>query len=131
MTKGLIEVFEKSQVSFPIQIVDENGDPINLTDMTVYFYGTDADQADGDPRIEKSSPSSGVVIDTEATGDITVTLGVADVELDVEGGYLADVGRKLRKTCLANGVLLRPLGNVLYALPPLRTSREPLEKIET
>ncbi len=34
-------------------------------------------------------------------------------------GYLADVGPKMAATALSRGVLLRPLGPVLYALPPL------------
>ena len=33
-------------------------------------------------------------------------------------GYLAGVGRALRAAALERGVLLRPLGNVVYALPP-------------
>ena len=45
------------------------------------------------------------------------------------GGYLADVGRRVRETCIEKGVLLRPLGNVLYALPPLCTSDESLARI--
>ena len=43
---------------------------------------------------------------------------IAAVELDVPGGYLAPIGRQLRRHCLDRGVLLRPLGNVLYAMPP-------------
>jgi adenosylmethionine-8-amino-7-oxononanoate aminotransferase len=54
---------------------------------------------------------------------------IAAVELAGESGYLADVGRQLRRHCLERGVLLRPLGNVLYALPPLGTSQTSLEQI--
>jgi adenosylmethionine-8-amino-7-oxononanoate aminotransferase len=54
---------------------------------------------------------------------------IAAVELCVPGGYLADVGRAMRRRCLAEGVLLRPLGAVLYAMPPLCTSPESLERI--
>ncbi len=54
---------------------------------------------------------------------------VAAVELNVAGGYLADVGQHLRQTCLDRGVLLRPLGNVLYALPPLCTYDDSLGRI--
>ncbi|QDU21100.1 adenosylmethionine--8-amino-7-oxononanoate transaminase [Urbifossiella limnaea] len=50
-------------------------------------------------------------------------------ELDVPGGYLADVGRAMRLAALERGVLLRPLGNVLYALPPLCTSDDSLARI--
>jgi adenosylmethionine---8-amino-7-oxononanoate aminotransferase len=50
--------------------------------------------------------------------------------LDVgNGGYLADVGRRMQAACLDHGALLRPLGNVLYALPPLCTSDESLDRI--
>jgi adenosylmethionine-8-amino-7-oxononanoate aminotransferase len=54
---------------------------------------------------------------------------LAAVELNVAGGYLADVGRQLRRLCLEEGVVLRPLGSVLYALPPLCTSPASLERI--
>jgi adenosylmethionine---8-amino-7-oxononanoate aminotransferase len=45
------------------------------------------------------------------------------------GGYLAEVGQRMRAAALEAGVLLRPLGNVLYALPPLNTSNESLRQI--
>jgi adenosylmethionine-8-amino-7-oxononanoate aminotransferase len=61
--------------------------------------------------------------------DVRVRGTIAAVELDVPGGYLADVGRQLRRHCLGRGVLLRPLGNVLYALPPFCTSDASLEQI--
>jgi adenosylmethionine-8-amino-7-oxononanoate aminotransferase len=56
---------------------------------------------------------------------------IAALELDLPGGYLAPVGARLRTTCLDEGVLLRPLGSVLYAMPPLCTSDESLERIAT
>src|SRR5262249_36120012 len=61
--------------------------------------------------------------------DVRARGTIAAVELDVPGGYLADVGRQLRRHCLDRGVLLRPLGNVLYALPPSCTSDAPLTQI--
>jgi len=54
---------------------------------------------------------------------------IAAVELKVSGGYLADVGRQLRRRCLDEGILLRPLGAVLYAMPPFCVSAESLERI--
>ncbi|MFO1030566.1 MAG: adenosylmethionine--8-amino-7-oxononanoate transaminase [Planctomycetota bacterium] len=38
--------------------------------------------------------------------------------VDERPGYLAAATPKLRAAAIASGVLLRPLGNVLYALPP-------------
>jgi len=61
--------------------------------------------------------------------DVRVCGSIAAVELDVPGGYLASVGRNLRGHCLEQGLLLRPLGNVLYALPPLLISWESLSRI--
>lgn len=54
---------------------------------------------------------------------------MAAVEMNVPGGYLANVGRGMKQAALERGVLLRPLGNVLYALPPWRASRASLERI--
>jgi adenosylmethionine---8-amino-7-oxononanoate aminotransferase len=61
--------------------------------------------------------------------EVRVCGTIAAVELNVPGGYLADVGRQLRHRCLEHGVLLRPLGSVLYAMPPLCTSEHSLEQI--
>jgi adenosylmethionine-8-amino-7-oxononanoate aminotransferase len=63
--------------------------------------------------------------------DVRVRGTIAAVELDVPGGYLADVGRLLRHNCLECDVLLRPLGSVLYAMPPLCTSENSLDRIAT
>jgi adenosylmethionine-8-amino-7-oxononanoate aminotransferase len=60
---------------------------------------------------------------------VRVCGSIAAVELDVPGGYLADAGRRLRAACLEQGVLLRPLGSVLYAMPPFCTSERSLEQI--
>ncbi|HEX5138685.1 MAG TPA: aspartate aminotransferase family protein [Planctomycetota bacterium] len=40
------------------------------------------------------------------------------VEVPAEGGYLAAVGPRMAEAALERAVLLRPLGNVLYAMPP-------------
>jgi adenosylmethionine-8-amino-7-oxononanoate aminotransferase len=61
--------------------------------------------------------------------DVRICGTIAAIEFDVPGGYLADVGRHLRRVCLSHGVFLRPLGNVLYALPPLRTQTAALHRI--
>jgi adenosylmethionine-8-amino-7-oxononanoate aminotransferase len=44
-------------------------------------------------------------------------------------GYLAKAGAAMRSAAITEGVLLRPLGHVLYAMPPLCTSDESLERI--
>jgi adenosylmethionine-8-amino-7-oxononanoate aminotransferase len=61
--------------------------------------------------------------------DVRIRGAIAAVELNVTGGYLAEVGRHMRRRCLEDSVLLRPLGATLYAMPPFCTSPEALERI--
>jgi len=57
-------------------------------------------------------------------GDVRVLGGVAAIELVSSkatkdaGGYLDQVGARLYPAFLERGLLLRPLGNVLYFMPP-------------
>jgi adenosylmethionine---8-amino-7-oxononanoate aminotransferase len=61
--------------------------------------------------------------------DVRICGTIAAVEVNAPGGYLAAVGRHLRNRCLERGVLARPLGCVLYAMPPFCTSQASLERI--
>ena len=54
---------------------------------------------------------------------------IAALEFESPGGYLSGIGRRLRQICLGHDVMLRPLGNVLYAMPPLQTSDTSLHRI--
>lgn len=45
------------------------------------------------------------------------TIAALDLKVPM-GGYLSEVGPKLRAFFLERGFLLRPLGNVLYVMPP-------------
>jgi adenosylmethionine-8-amino-7-oxononanoate aminotransferase len=50
---------------------------------------------------------------------------------DVEAGeasYLNPVGKQIQRHCLEQGVYLRPLGNVVYLLPPLGISTDQLQR---
>jgi adenosylmethionine-8-amino-7-oxononanoate aminotransferase len=46
------------------------------------------------------------------------TMAAFDVEAG-EASYLNPVGKQIQRHCLEQGVYLRPLGNVVYLLPPL------------
>jgi adenosylmethionine---8-amino-7-oxononanoate aminotransferase len=61
--------------------------------------------------------------------DVRILGTVAAIELDGPGGYLADVARRMRRVAFEQGVFLRPLGNVLYAMPPYCTSFQSLSRI--
>jgi adenosylmethionine-8-amino-7-oxononanoate aminotransferase len=55
---------------------------------------------------------------------------IAAVELKAErGGYFADVGLRIARAALEADILLRPLGNVVYVLPPYCTTQEALSLI--
>jgi adenosylmethionine-8-amino-7-oxononanoate aminotransferase len=61
--------------------------------------------------------------------EVRIAGTIAAVEVDAPGGYLADVGPRMRRACIEQGVLLRPLGNVVYAMPPYCTSTDSLLRI--
>ncbi|HRY08291.1 MAG TPA: aminotransferase class III-fold pyridoxal phosphate-dependent enzyme, partial [Hyphomicrobiaceae bacterium] len=46
-----------------------------------------------------------------------------------DGGYLAGIGPKLQSQFLARGVLLRPLGNTVYVMPPYCISTDDLKQV--
>ncbi len=51
-------------------------------------------------------------------GDVRVIGGVGVVELEGNAGYLADIGPRMGAAFLERNLLLRPLGNILYFMPP-------------
>ncbi|MFD1744673.1 adenosylmethionine--8-amino-7-oxononanoate transaminase [Rhizobium helianthi] len=53
---------------------------------------------------------------------------IAAIELRVsEGGYLAEIGPKLRRFFRERGLLIRPLGNVIYLMPPYCVTERDLD----
>jgi adenosylmethionine-8-amino-7-oxononanoate aminotransferase len=54
---------------------------------------------------------------------------MAAFEVDARhGGYLDPVGKQIQSMALELGVYLRPLGNVVYLLPPLTITDSQLER---
>lgn len=45
-----------------------------------------------------------------------------------DAGYQAEIGKKIREAFLEHGLLLRPLGNCLYLMPPYAISDSDLER---
>ena len=56
--------------------------------------------------------------DVRVIGGVGIVELVADKQSKAAGGYLADIGPRLYREFLGRGLLLRPLGNVLYFMPP-------------
>lgn len=56
------------------------------------------------------------------------TITACDVAVG-DAGYLADIGPKMAAFALANGVLLRPLGNTIYTMPPYAATADELAHV--
>lgn len=55
---------------------------------------------------------------------------ITAIDLDVaDGGYLAGVGLALQKHFLGHNILLRPLGNTIYVMPPYCTTAAELDLV--
>ncbi|GAA4111723.1 adenosylmethionine--8-amino-7-oxononanoate transaminase [Aminobacter aganoensis] len=62
--------------------------------------------------------------------NVRTTGTIAALDLVVgKGGYLAEVGPKLRAFFLERGLLIRPLGNVIYVLPPYCVTSAELDRL--
>jgi adenosylmethionine-8-amino-7-oxononanoate aminotransferase len=71
----------------------------------------------------------GIVGDTRAIGMVAAIELVRDRATKASGGYLDDLGPRLQREFLARDLLLRPLGNVLYVLPPLCVTDEEVHRV--
>ncbi|WNZ22497.1 adenosylmethionine--8-amino-7-oxononanoate transaminase [Leptolyngbya sp. NK1-12] len=60
---------------------------------------------------------------------VTGTIAAMDIVTDAETSYLNPVGPQLRQQALDRGVLLRPLGNVLYLMPPYCITDDELTQV--
>lgn len=59
------------------------------------------------------------LINLQIVSDVRIIGAVGAIELVTESsGYLAEIGQTLYREFLQRGILLRPLGNVLYFMPP-------------
>lgn len=56
------------------------------------------------------------------------TIAALDVKVE-DAGYLADVGPRLARHFIDRGVLLRPLGNTIYVMPPYCVGSEELDLV--
>ena len=59
---------------------------------------------------------------------LTGTISAFDLEMDNNSGYFNNIGKKIKSLSIEKGLFIRPLGNVLYLLPPLCITDEQLEK---
>ncbi len=58
---------------------------------------------------------------------LTGTIAAFEIETNTEDGYMNIVGKTLKAYAMQNNVFIRPLGNVVYLLPPLCISDSQLK----
>jgi len=56
------------------------------------------------------------------------TIAAFELEVEKNSGYFSDIGKKIKALAIKNGLFIRPLGNVIYLLPPLCITEQQLEK---
>lgn len=69
----------------------------------------------GNPRLEKFR--------------VTGTIAAMDIKNDEGTGYFNSAAKRIKEVAPDHGVLLRPLGNVLYLMPPYVITEEELEVV--
>ena len=56
------------------------------------------------------------------------TIVAFELEVNNTSGYLNSIGKIIKKNAIEKGLFIRPLGNVIYLLPPLSITNDQLEK---
>ena len=59
---------------------------------------------------------------------VSGTIAAFDLDVGNQTGYLNDIGKKIKSLSMEHGLFIRPLGNVIYLLPPLCITDKQLEK---
>jgi adenosylmethionine-8-amino-7-oxononanoate aminotransferase len=62
----------------------------------------------------------------------TRVLGVIfalEIKIDSEVGYYGKLRNQLYQFFIENGIILRPVGNIIYILPPYIITEEQLQKV--
>ena len=86
-------------------------------------------------RIGTLSQRLGVVLDNLSQRREVIrprqcgTMIAFDVDSGGDEGYLADIGPRLRAHFFANDVLIRPLGNTVYTMPPYCIAQDDIDRV--
>ncbi len=60
---------------------------------------------------------------------VTGTIAAMDIVTEGEEGYLNKIAGRIKRNCIDRGMLLRPLGNVIYLMPPYCVTEPQLEQM--
>ena len=59
---------------------------------------------------------------------VTGTIAAFDIDIGKGSGYLNNIGKKIKALSIEKGLFIRPLGNVIYLLPPLCITDHQIKK---
>ena len=59
---------------------------------------------------------------------VSGTISAFDLEIGNKKGYFNNIGKEIKIRAMEKGLFIRPLGNVIYLLPPLCITDDQLEK---
>jgi len=59
------------------------------------------------------------------------TIAAFDLLVEEQSGYLSPIGKELRERAMERGLLIRPLGNTVYLMPPYSLTEEEREEMYT
>ena len=56
------------------------------------------------------------------------TIAAFNLDIGNKKGYFNNIGKEIKNLAIEQGLFIRPLGNVIYLLPPLCITDDQLEK---
>jgi len=59
---------------------------------------------------------------------VSGTIAAFDLEIGNKKGYFNNIGKEIKSRAMEQGLFIRPLGNVIYLLPPLCITDDQLGK---
>ena len=59
---------------------------------------------------------------------VSGTIAAFDLDIGNKKGYFNNIGKEIKSLAMNQGLFIRPLGNVIYLLPPLCITDDQLEK---
>ena len=94
-----------------LQLLEENQEMFRQIEG---WHRAELQKLSGHPRIQRQRTCG--------------TIAAMDLVTEKGSGYFNPIGKQLQKLCFDNGVYLRPLGSVLYLLPPYCITKTQLEE---
>ena len=101
---------------------------VAATNLEMWKEGDVMEQVRTTEKMQSEKLSEMTEIDSLSEFRQTGTIAAMDIKVP-DGGYLSEIGTQLYLRFQKSGVLLRPLGNTIYVLPPYCMSQKDFDKV--